>query len=176
MTPFGLIEPSRRVPDGIMNWRGGLVVYENGSQRIGEFEGTGYTIRPTSDSYRLSNWDIGWSARHQRGPGGDLRTCGLLEFSQHRAHATSLAAIPLFALIGAIIFSSTGNVNLVASIFLVMGSFVGVAGASRIMVRMNEVVLRRAFGLLMLAVGIRLLLRGGLSSFGCCLRRTRTSL
>jgi uncharacterized protein len=79
-------------------------------------------------------------------------------FSQHRAHATSLAAIPPIALAGGLIFALDGNVDLPASLIIVLGAFVGVAIGSRIMIRLREEWLQRAFGLLMLGVAIRLLI------------------
>jgi uncharacterized membrane protein YfcA len=79
-------------------------------------------------------------------------------FSQHGAHATSLAAIPAIALAGGLVFALDGNVDLLAALLIVLGAFLGVAVGSRIMVRLREEWLQRAFGLLMLAVAIRLLI------------------
>lgn len=93
--------------------------------------------------------------------GGSFTVFGLVAvaaLSQHRAHATSLAAIPLVALAGALVFGSSGNVDLRAAAFLIAGSWVGALLGARIMASMSDMLLRRAFGLMMLAIGIRLLL------------------
>lgn len=82
----------------------------------------------------------------------------LLRWTQHAAHATALAAIPPLAAVGAIVFAANGHVDVRAGLLLIAGGFAGATLGARIMDRMPEPVLRRAFGLLMLAVGIRLLL------------------
>jgi hypothetical protein len=93
--------------------------------------------------------------------GGAFTVFGLVAFaafSQHRAHATSLATIPPVALAAALVFGSAGNVDLGIAALLVAGSLVGALLGARVMAGMSELLLRRAFGLLMLAVGLRLLL------------------
>lgn len=82
----------------------------------------------------------------------------LLHWSQHPAHATALAAIPPLALVGASVFAASGHVDVRVGLLLIAGAFAGATLGARIMARMNERLLRRAFGILMLAVGIRLLL------------------
>lgn len=93
--------------------------------------------------------------------GGVVAIFGLVawaRFSQHRAHATSLAAIPLVALAGMLVFRAAGHVHVLAAATLTLGSLVGAVIGARIMAGLQETTLRRAFGVLMLAVGIRLLL------------------
>ena len=93
--------------------------------------------------------------------GGTVAVFGLvvlMHWAQHAAHATALAAIPPLAAVGAIVFALSGHVEVQAGLLLIAGGFVGAALGARIMARLPEVLLRRAFGLLMLAVGIRLLL------------------
>ncbi|HZD18302.1 MAG TPA: sulfite exporter TauE/SafE family protein [Actinomycetota bacterium] len=82
----------------------------------------------------------------------------LLRWTQHSAHATALAAIPPLAAVGATVFAVSGNIDARVGLLLIAGAFVGAALGARIMARMPELLLRRAFGVLMLAVGIRLLL------------------
>jgi hypothetical protein len=81
-----------------------------------------------------------------------------MHWPQHPAHATALAAIPPLAAVGAIVFAANGHVDLRAGLLLIAGGFAGALIGARIMARMPELLLRRAFGILMLAVGIRLLL------------------
>lgn len=93
--------------------------------------------------------------------GGAFSTFGLVViagFSQHRAHATSLAAIPPVALAAALVFGSEGKVDLAAAALLVAGSAVGALIGARVMASMSEALLRRAFGVLMLLIALRLLL------------------
>jgi uncharacterized membrane protein YfcA len=93
--------------------------------------------------------------------GGALSTFGLVAlagFSQHRAHATSLAAIPPVALAASLVFGSEGNVDLGVAALLIVGSAVGALIGARVMASMSEQVLRRAFGVLMLLIALRLLL------------------
>lgn len=93
--------------------------------------------------------------------GGVVAVFGLValrRWPQHAAHATSLAAIPPLAAVGALVFAATGHVDVRTGLLLVAGGFAGAALGARIMARMPELLLRRAFGILMLAVGVRLLL------------------
>jgi hypothetical protein len=93
--------------------------------------------------------------------GGTVAVFGLavlMHWPQHPAHATALAAIPPLAAVGAIVFAANGHVDLRAGLLLIAGGFAGALIGARIMARMPELLLRRAFGILMLAVGIRLLL------------------
>jgi len=93
--------------------------------------------------------------------GGTVAVFGLavlMHWPQHSAHATALAAIPPIAAVGALVFAANGHVDLRAGLLLIAGGFAGALLGARIMARMPELVLRRAFGILMLAVGIRLLL------------------
>lgn len=93
--------------------------------------------------------------------GGALTVFGLVSlaaFSQHHAHATSLATIPVVALAGATVFGIHGNVDVRFGALLVVGSFAGALLGARVMARMSELWLRRSFGILMLLVGVRLLL------------------
>jgi len=93
--------------------------------------------------------------------GGTVAVFGLvvlMHWSQHPAHATALAAIPPIAVVGAVVFAASGHIEWGVGALLIAGAFVGAALGARLMHRMNERLLRRAFGILMLAVGIRLLL------------------
>ena len=93
--------------------------------------------------------------------GGTVAVFGLvvlMHWAQHQGHATALAAIPPLAAVGAIVFAANGHVDLQAGLLLIAGGFLGAGLGARIMARMPERLLRRSFGILMLAVGIRLLL------------------
>lgn len=80
----------------------------------------------------------------------------LIGLTQHRSHATSLAAIVPIATVGALAFALERNVALSAAIFLALGSLLGAPLGARIMARSSEGLLKLMFGALMLAVGLQL--------------------
>lgn len=93
--------------------------------------------------------------------GGIITVFGLVTFAgtrQHVAHATSLAAIPPIALLGALLFANAGRVDGGAATLLTMGAMVGVLLGTRFMVRIPEHRLRFALGVATFLVGVRLLL------------------
>ncbi|MFN2490688.1 MAG: sulfite exporter TauE/SafE family protein [Actinomycetota bacterium] len=81
----------------------------------------------------------------------------LVGFTQHRAHATSLAAIVPIAAVGAATFAFAGEVDYAVAAALAAGSLVGAPIGARVMARAGEGPLKVMFGVLMLAVAVRLL-------------------
>src|ERR1700732_2870433 len=82
-----------------------------------------------------------------------------LHMSQHRAQGTSLAA--LLAPVGALAFweyYKAGNVNLKAGLLIATGFLIGGYFGGLWAQHLSEMVLRRAFGTLLVMIGIRLLL------------------
>lgn len=75
-------------------------------------------------------------------------------FSQHRAHATSLAAIVPIAAAAAARFGRAGEVDLDTALLLAAGAIVGAQLGARIMHGMGEATLKAAFGGLLIAVGV----------------------
>jgi uncharacterized protein len=93
--------------------------------------------------------------------GGLVAVFGLvvvLRWGQHAAHATTLAAIPPLAAVGTAVFARSGHVDAAVGLLLIAGAVAGAAVGARVMAWMPEPVLRLTFGLMMLALGIRLLL------------------
>jgi uncharacterized membrane protein YfcA len=82
----------------------------------------------------------------------------LVGMAQHRAHATSLAAIVPIAVVGASIFGGSENVNLVAAALLIAGSLAGVQAGTRLMDRLSGERLALVFGGFVLVVAITMLL------------------
>jgi uncharacterized protein len=80
-------------------------------------------------------------------------------FGQHRAQATSLAAIVPIAVVGAIFFGRAANVDFLAALVLAAGSLVGVRIGAQLMHRLSEVLLARIFGVFMIVVAITMLVR-----------------
>lgn len=78
---------------------------------------------------------------------------------QHRAQATSLAAIVPIAVVGAIFFGRAANIDYLAAVVLAAGSVVGVRIGALLMHRLSEVLLARVFGVFMIVVAITLLVR-----------------
>ncbi len=81
-----------------------------------------------------------------------------LGLPQHRAQATSLAAIVPIALVGAAVFSRADNLNLPAAGLLIVGSLLGVRAGSRVMDRLSSDRLQMVFGGFQLVVGLVMLL------------------
>ena len=82
-----------------------------------------------------------------------------LAFDQHRAQATSLAAIVPIAVIGAVIFGAADSLDLPAAILLAVGSLVGVQVGARLMHRLTAERLSRIFGVFLLIVAIVMLVK-----------------
>ena len=82
----------------------------------------------------------------------------LLRFAHQRAQATSLAAIAPIAALGAVVFGRAANVDLAAAGLLILGSLLGVQAGARLMHRMSNERLSLAFGVLLVAVAISLLI------------------
>ncbi len=85
---------------------------------------------------------------------------GILGFDQHRAHATSLAAIILIALSGAIRFGWAGEVDLAVGVSIGVGGVVGSTIGAHVMHRLSPEALKVVFGTLMILVGVRMAIGG----------------
>ena len=81
----------------------------------------------------------------------------LVGMAQHRAHATSLAAIIPIAIVGASIFGRANNVDLVAAARLVVGSLAGVQVGARLMERLSGERLALVFGGFVILVAVAML-------------------
>ncbi|HEX2056944.1 MAG TPA: sulfite exporter TauE/SafE family protein [Actinomycetota bacterium] len=79
---------------------------------------------------------------------------GVLAYSQHRAHATSLAAIVPIAAVAAAVFATDGDVKYPAALMLAAGAIVGAPLGARAMAALGERSLEAAFGLFLAAVGV----------------------
>lgn len=75
-------------------------------------------------------------------------------FSQHRAHATSLAAIVPIASVAVLVFAAEGVVEYDTAALLAVGAVVGAPLGARVMAAVGERSLEAAFGLFLVAVGI----------------------
>ena len=62
----------------------------------------------------------------------------LVGMTQHRAHATSLAAIVPIAIVGALVFGRADSVDVVAAALLAAGSLLGVQVGARVMGRLSD--------------------------------------
>lgn len=95
------------------------------------------------------------------GVGGGIVMVPLLAtfagFAQHRAHATSLAAIVPIAAVGATTFAIAGQIDYPVAGLLAVGSLVGAPLGARFMARSSEGLLTTMFGILMIGVAIQLL-------------------
>jgi uncharacterized protein len=82
----------------------------------------------------------------------------IVGFVQHRAQATSLAAIVPIAVVGALVFGRADSVNFVAAALLAVGSLAGVQVGARLMHRLSDRALTRVFGIFLVIVAIAMLL------------------
>lgn len=85
---------------------------------------------------------------------------GMLRFDQHRAHATSLAAIVLIAVSGAGRFAFAGEVAWEVGLALGAGGVVGSTAGAHLMNRLSPTVLRVVFGVIMILAGLRMVFSG----------------
>ena len=84
----------------------------------------------------------------------------LLGRTQHQAHATSLVAIVLAAFAGGARYAAAGEVAWGGAAALAAGAVVAAAFGVRVLPRLTESTLRRAFGVLLVVLALRLLLAG----------------
>jgi uncharacterized protein len=82
----------------------------------------------------------------------------LVGMTQHRAHATSLAAIIPIAVVGAVIFGRAQSVDLIAAAILIAGSLVGVQAGTRLMDRLSGDRLALLFAGFVIVVAVAMLL------------------
>ncbi len=83
---------------------------------------------------------------------------GALGLTQHQAHATSLAAMVLLSISGALAYAQQGAFDLPLALLLAAGSVPGAIIGALVMDRVPARPLRRVFGLFLLVVAARLLL------------------
>lgn len=85
---------------------------------------------------------------------------GLLHYGQHRAHATSLAAIVLIAISGAVRFGVAGEVEWAVGLALGLGGVAGSTVGAHLMDRLSPRTLRIVFGFIMVVAGLRMVFGG----------------
>ncbi len=82
----------------------------------------------------------------------------IVGFGQHRAQATSLAAIVPIAAVGAFVFGRADSIDLVAAALLAGGSLLGVQAGARLMHRLSDRALTQVFGVFLIIVALAMLL------------------
>ncbi|MGH8957130.1 MAG: sulfite exporter TauE/SafE family protein, partial [Acidimicrobiia bacterium] len=83
-----------------------------------------------------------------------------LGFSRHRANGTSLAAIVLVAISGAIAFAFAGDVDWQVGATLGIGGLIGSTLGASLMNRLKGNTLGLIFGIVLLITGLRMVLAG----------------
>lgn len=84
----------------------------------------------------------------------------LVGLNQHMAHGTSLGALLLpVGLLGVLEYYRRGQVRIDLSALLALGLFFGAWLGARFAGQIPELMLRRAFGVLLLLMSVRLLIR-----------------
>lgn len=79
-----------------------------------------------------------------------------LGLSQHKAQATSLAAIAPLALISALVYNSYGNLNIYLACLLSVGGVVGAYIGASLMPYVNRIILRRLLALICIITAIKM--------------------
>src|SRR5699024_10614206 len=87
-------------------------------------------------------------------------------FRQKRAQATSLAAITLAAVSGAVSYGAAGDVLLLPAALIAAGGLVGTFVGGALLHRLSERQVRAAFAVLMVIVALRLVLGGTTEPLG----------
>ncbi len=91
------------------------------------------------------------------GVGGGIVIVPLLvlvaSFSQHHAHATSLAAVIPIAAVGAATYATDGEVSVGIAALLTVGSLVGAPVGALWMSRLSEKTLKIVFGCILIGLG-----------------------
>jgi uncharacterized membrane protein YfcA len=82
----------------------------------------------------------------------------ILSFTQHGAHATSLAAIIPIALTGGVAYAIGDSVDLTLALLLGAGSLVGAPLGTLLMARASEAQLKIAYGAFMISAAATLVL------------------
>jgi uncharacterized protein len=83
----------------------------------------------------------------------------IAKLSQHTAHGTSLAAlaIPLGIIVGALQYYKRGQVHLGYAAVIALGLLIGAYFGARFAGTMSDAMLRKAFGVFLLLVSVKLL-------------------
>jgi hypothetical protein len=82
----------------------------------------------------------------------------LAKLPQHTAHGTSLAALLLpVGLLGALEYYKRGQVNIAYAVVIACGLLIGAYFGARLAGSMSDVMLRKAFGVFLLLVSVKLL-------------------
>lgn len=82
----------------------------------------------------------------------------IAKLPQHTAHGTSLAALLLpVGLLGALEYYKRGQVNIAYAAVVAVGLLIGAYFGARLAGTMSDVMLRKAFGVFLLLVSIKLL-------------------
>ena len=79
-------------------------------------------------------------------------------FAQHRAHATSLAAIVPIAAVAAAVFALDADLEYGTAALLAAGALVGAPLGARVMASVGERSLEAAFGVFLVCVGAAMVL------------------
>jgi uncharacterized membrane protein YfcA len=82
----------------------------------------------------------------------------LAGFTQHRAHATSLAAIVPIAAVAGVVFALDSDVEYGTAALLAAGALAGAPLGARAMAAAGERSLEAAFGAFLIAVGVAMVL------------------
>jgi hypothetical protein len=82
----------------------------------------------------------------------------VMKFSQHAAQGTTLAAmVPPIGILAAYVYYQKGYVNVPVALFLSLGFVLGGLIGARLVVNIDEALLRRIFGVALLAISLKMI-------------------
>lgn len=83
---------------------------------------------------------------------------GWFALDQHTAHGTSLAVVVPTGIVGALIYGAHGTMDVPMALQLAAGGIFGAAIGARVMKKIPAAQLKRLFGIMLIAVGIKMVL------------------
>lgn len=96
------------------------------------------------------------------GSGGGIVAVPMLEYDKtevKKAHATSIAITLPLSIISSFVYFSKGSIDIVYALKFIPFGIAGVFIGSKLMMKLSGITLKRIFGVVMIAFGIRLIMR-----------------
>ena len=96
------------------------------------------------------------------GSGGGIVAVPMLKYDKtevKKAHATSIAITLPLSIISSFVYFSKGSIDIVYALKFIPFGIAGVFIGSKLMMKLSGITLKRIFGVVMIAFGIRLIMR-----------------
>lgn len=96
------------------------------------------------------------------GSGGGIVAVPMLEHDKtevKKAHATSIAITLPLSIISGMVYFSKGSIDIIYSLKFIPFGIAGVFFGTKLLMKLSSITLKRIFGAIMIAFGIRLIMR-----------------